>query len=208
MGCVGGFRIEFQTMERRRPLSKFMFGMDFLIWMAFTVLLYQNASARLWTVAPSQLMQWFVFWTWSATPLLGSPRLTACLCSLNMTFSVLLLLPTYISGQSLQGTSYTTPVHFCSGVLFFTCIRPLFRVFIGLKTGCTSRVAQTISIFSLRPLMLGVHRTFGVLSCCGVEAAGKGARWIGRVFFTRVSGMPFAWTTWFRWSISCCIFVG
>ena len=29
----------FQTMGRRRPLSRFMFGVAFLIWMASTVLL-------------------------------------------------------------------------------------------------------------------------------------------------------------------------
>ena len=57
----GGLRIGFQTMGRRRPLSRFMFGVAFLIWMASTVLLSQNPSALLWTVAPSQLMQWLVF---------------------------------------------------------------------------------------------------------------------------------------------------
>ena len=29
--CVGGFRIELQTMGRRRPLSRWMLGVDFLI---------------------------------------------------------------------------------------------------------------------------------------------------------------------------------
>ena len=61
--------------------SRFMFGVAFLIWMASTVLLSQNPSALLWTVTPSQLMQWLVFWTWTAIPFLGSPRFTACLCS-------------------------------------------------------------------------------------------------------------------------------
>ena len=37
----------FQTMGRRRPLSRFMFGVAFLIWMASTVLLSQNPSARI-----------------------------------------------------------------------------------------------------------------------------------------------------------------
>ena len=45
----------FQTMGRRRPLSRYMFRAAFLIWMASTVLVSQNPSA-LWTVAPSQLM--------------------------------------------------------------------------------------------------------------------------------------------------------
>ena len=49
-GC--GLRMGFQTMGRRRPLSRFMFGVAFLIWMASTVLLSQNPSALLWTVAP------------------------------------------------------------------------------------------------------------------------------------------------------------
>ena len=44
----------FQTMGRRRPLSRFMFGVAFLIWMASTILLSQNPSALLWTVAPYQ----------------------------------------------------------------------------------------------------------------------------------------------------------
>ena len=70
-GC--GLRMGFQTMDRRRPLSRYMFGVAFLIRMASTVLLSQNPSALLWTVAPSQLMQWLVFWTWTAIPFLGSP---------------------------------------------------------------------------------------------------------------------------------------
>ena len=46
MGCVwGGFRIEFQTMGRRRPLSRFMFRINILIWMAFTVLLEPYGSS-------------------------------------------------------------------------------------------------------------------------------------------------------------------
>ena len=49
-------RMGFQTMGRRRPLSRFMFGVAFLIWMASTVLLSQNSSALLQTVVPSQLM--------------------------------------------------------------------------------------------------------------------------------------------------------
>ena len=43
-----------------------------------------------------------------------------CLCSLNLTFSVLLVCPMYTSGQSLQGILYTTPVCFCFGVQYFT----------------------------------------------------------------------------------------
>ena len=46
-----------ETMGRRRLLSRFMFGVDFLIWMASTVLFCENPSACLWSVAPSQLMQ-------------------------------------------------------------------------------------------------------------------------------------------------------
>ncbi len=54
-------RVGFQIMGRRRPLSRFMFGVAFLIWMASTVLLTHNPSALLWTVVPPQLMQWLVF---------------------------------------------------------------------------------------------------------------------------------------------------
>ena len=60
--------------------------------------------------------QWFVFWTWTAMLFLGSPRLTACLSSLSLTFSVPLVSFTCKSGES-QGVSYTTPVCFCSWVL-------------------------------------------------------------------------------------------
>ena len=38
-----------------------MFGVAFLIWMASTVLLSQKPSALLWTVVPTQLMQWWSF---------------------------------------------------------------------------------------------------------------------------------------------------
>ena len=41
-------------MGRRRPLSRFMFGVAFQIWMASTVHLSQNPSALPWTVSPSQ----------------------------------------------------------------------------------------------------------------------------------------------------------
>ena len=44
--------------------------------------------------------------------------MSARLCSLSLTFSVLLVSPTYTCGQSLQGISYTTSVSFRSGVLF------------------------------------------------------------------------------------------
>ena len=44
--------------------------------------------------------------------------MSARLCSLSLTFSVLLVSPTYTCGQSLQGISYTTSVYFRSGVLF------------------------------------------------------------------------------------------
>ena len=44
--------------------------------------------------------------------------MSARLCSLSLTFSVLLVSPTYTCGQSLQGISYTTSVCFRSGVLF------------------------------------------------------------------------------------------
>ena len=51
----GGLRMGFQTMAMRRPLSRFMFRVAFLIWMTSTVLLSQNPSALHWTVVPSQL---------------------------------------------------------------------------------------------------------------------------------------------------------
>ena len=105
MGCV--FRMGFHTMGRRRPLSRFMLGVLFLIWMASAALLCQNPTFFLHTVAPSQLMQWLVFCTWTAMPFFGSPLRTACRCSLNLTFSVLFVSPTYTSSHSLQGISYT-----------------------------------------------------------------------------------------------------
>ena len=48
--------MEFQTMGRRRPLSRFMLGMAVLMWMASTVLC-QYPSALLWSVVLTQLMQ-------------------------------------------------------------------------------------------------------------------------------------------------------
>ena len=121
---------------------------------------------RLWCL-PS-LMRWVEFWTWIAIPFMGSPRFTACLCSLSLTFSILLVSPKYTSGQFLQGISYATPFCFCSEVLFFTCISSLFGVFFGLKTGFTPRGAQSFSIFSLTPLMWPVHSILGASSsCCG-----------------------------------------
>ena len=45
--------MEFHIMGSRRPLSKFMFGVALLIWMASTVLLCQNPLTLLLTVAPS-----------------------------------------------------------------------------------------------------------------------------------------------------------
>ena len=50
----------------------------------------------------------------------GVSSFTACLCSFNLTFSVLLVSPMYTCGQSLHGILYTTP-SVCSRVLFLTC---------------------------------------------------------------------------------------
>ena len=56
--CSGGLRMGFQTMGRRRSLSRLMFGLAFLIWTASMDLLSQNHLAVLQTVAPSLLMWW------------------------------------------------------------------------------------------------------------------------------------------------------
>ena len=210
MGCVGCvFRMGFHTMGWRRPLLRFMLGVLFLIWMASAALLCQNPTSFLHTVAPSQLMQWLVFCTWTAMPFFGSPLHTACRCSLNLTFSVLFVSPTYTSSHSLQGISYTTPVCFSLGILDFTFIRSCLKVLIGLKTGFTPSGAQTFSIFSLRPLMYGVHSTFGASSsCCVLGGSERGGGWAERVFFVRAFGKPFAWKTWVRWSVSSFLFEG
>ena len=147
-------------------------------------------------------------------PFFGSPLRTACLCSLNLTFSVLFVSPTYTSSHSLQGISYTTPVCYSLGTLDFTFTRSCLKVLIGLKTGFTPSGAQTFSIFSLRPLMYGVYSTFGASSsCCVLGGSERGEGWAERVFFVRASGKPFAWKTWVRWSVSfsslrdgrCCV---
>ena len=59
-GCLWE-RMGFQIMGRKRPLSRFMFRVAFLIWMASTVFLSPNPSTLLRTVVPSQLMRWSVF---------------------------------------------------------------------------------------------------------------------------------------------------
>ena len=100
---------------------------------------------------------------WHSLP--SSLQCLSYLCSLNLTYSVHLVSSTYTTEQYLQGASYTTPAAFYSEVLFFTCIRSLSRVCIGLETGFTSKEAQTFSVFSFGPLMSGVQRTLGVLSC-------------------------------------------
>ena len=134
--------MEFLTIGRRRPLSRFMFEVA-VIWMASTVLLCQKPAALLWTLVPSQLIQWLVFWTWTALPFLGSPLLTACLCSLSLTFSVLLVSPTYIP----LSTSYGNLVHHSCLLLFWDpCLHLhqfVFQVLIGLKAGFTLSEAQT-----------------------------------------------------------------
>ena len=60
-------------MGRRRPLSRFMFKVAFLIWMGSTVVLSQNPLALIWTVVSSKLIQWLVFWTWTAILVLSVP---------------------------------------------------------------------------------------------------------------------------------------
>ena len=75
--------MEFQTMERSRPLSRFMLGVVLLIQMASTVLLCQNTAAMCWTV-----VLWSFFRTWTAIPFLGTPLFTAYLCLLSLTFTV------------------------------------------------------------------------------------------------------------------------
>ena len=94
--CVGWVQDSVPDYRKKKAAVEVHVRVDFLVWMASTVLLCQHPSAHLWTVAPSQLMQWLDFWTWSAMLFLGSPCLTACLCSLSLTFSVLFVSPTYV----------------------------------------------------------------------------------------------------------------
>ena len=86
---------------------------------------------------------------------IGVSRFTAYLCSLNLTFSVLLVSPMYTSGHSLQGISYTTPACFCSGFLFFTCISSPFGVVLGLNIGFTPRGHRSSQASHLAPLCRG-----------------------------------------------------
>ena len=109
---------------------------------------------------------------------LGSPRLTVCLCSLSLTFSVLFVSPTYTSRQSLQGTSYTTLVCFCSGILFLTCIRSLFRVFIGLKTGFTPRGHRPYQSSHLDPWCKECIRSWMLLPVAVWRLLGEVMSWL------------------------------
>ena len=139
----------------RRPLSRFMFGVAYLIWMASTLLLSQNPSALLRIVALSQLMQWFRLSNVNCNAIFGVSSFHRLSMFTQSDFRDLLFSPTNTAGQSLQGISYTTNICFCSRVLFFICITcsSLYRVFLGLKTGFTPRGAQTIKIFLQSPLM-------------------------------------------------------
>ena len=57
-------------------------------------------------------------------------------------------------------------------------------------------------LFDLLTDTLGVRRALWYGGCWE-------RRWVGYwVFFTKVSRNSFAWSTWFRWPISCCIFMG
>ena len=69
-------------------------------------------------------------------------------CLSVLTFSVRLVSPTYISAHSLQGTSCTlNPVCFCSGILFFTRIRPIFRVLDWRQSSLPVRHRPTWSFY-------------------------------------------------------------
>ena len=84
-------------------------------------------------------------WTWATIPLFVFPLFfTACLCSLNLTFSVLFILPTYTASHS--------PRELCTQLLSaspLTLISSCLRVLFGLKNGFTPSGAQTFSSFSL-----------------------------------------------------------
>lgn len=135
-----GFRMELHTMGSRRPLPKFMFWEALLMWITSTVLLCQNPSALLWTVAPYQLIQWLAFWTWTAMPFLGFPLLTACLCSFSLTFSVLLIPPT----SNPYKESHTPLLSvFVLGSLSSPASVLFSDSSFGLKTGFTPNWAQT-----------------------------------------------------------------
>ena len=116
--------MEFQTMGSYRPLSKFMLGVVFLILMASIVILCQKPSALLWTVVPSQLMQWLVFLNMNCKNTILEVSSSNCFSMFTEPsfHCPLIVSSTYTSEQSLQGISYTTPACFCSGVLVFTCI--------------------------------------------------------------------------------------
>ena len=114
MGLVGGC-VEWvenglpDHVGRRKPLSRFMFRVSFLILMASTVL-SQRFSTFLWTVVPSQLMQWLFFWTWIAIPFLRlHVLLLVCvhLAWLSMFSFQCFLSPTYTSVGNSYRDSYT-----------------------------------------------------------------------------------------------------
>ena len=89
----------------------------------FHNLLCQKPSPLLWTVAPSQLIQWLVFWTWTAMPFLGSPHLTACLCSPSLTFVSSWLIPhTPVSNPYKESCTPLLPVAVLSShaLVFFS----------------------------------------------------------------------------------------
>ena len=103
--------MEFHTMESVRPPSKFMFKMALLMWISSTVCLWQKLSPLLWTVVLSQLIQWLVFWTWTAMPFLESPHLTACLCLPSLTFVSSWLIPhTPVSNPYKESCTPLLPV--------------------------------------------------------------------------------------------------
>ena len=128
-----------------------------LRWLSWCGLFPQFASTRnlclffgLW-----HLPSWYSGWSYGFGLRCHSWGLLVSLlvCVYLAWHSCPLVSPTYTCEQSLQGILYTNPVCCCSGVLVFTRISFLFRVLIGLTTGCTPSGVQTFSIILLSPLM-------------------------------------------------------
>ena len=130
-------------------------------------LLFHHKDSRSRTCALSHWMSWPVWSICTAMPLVVWCVLTALLCSLSRTSSVLHVSPMYVLPQ-LQSTLYTTPFTFSSAGLFFTLVRMVRSVLRDWNTIFTFRSLQDFSMLSLRPRTYGRHSVFGFSSVSSV----------------------------------------
>ena len=166
-------------------------------------ILWQNPTSFCLMVASPQLLQWLVFYTWTAIPLFGS---------LSVTVLLLCAHTVYLSGSSwfpqhtllhTRCKGSHTPLLSASLWEFLSSLSPSHVLEFSLAWGFTLSEAHIPSpSFRLDRWRRRCTVHSGSLPLFTHWGFRDRGGWAERVFLIKASGKPFAWNTWVRWSVS------